>query len=168
MFIPIFLGIGGVAYNDVLALVSLAGCILLFIGSLPGTHRFFTSLGESCMAPLYFGLLLQVAMYTAGLIPERIGFFFPMAPGLVNGLFGISILLLIGRWWLGSSPTHPARLRWRPAMSLHNLPDRAAVHSPRVLVCKIEIACRSEGADRRKKISFPKIRGCRGNPVTIR
>jgi len=92
--------ISGGFYNDVLALVSVTGCILWFIGSFPKAHRLYTEIGEWSSAPVVFGSFFQVSMIVTELVPEKIGFVLPMAPGLVNALFAASGLLLIGRWWM--------------------------------------------------------------------
>jgi len=99
----------GFFYHDVLSLVSVTGCSLMFLSEFFDTARFgaplrrLGELGEWSTAPLVFGTLFQLAVIMLGLTDQNIGFIVPMAPNLVNGLFAVSFLLLAGRWWLKRS-----------------------------------------------------------------
>ena len=99
--------VSGLAYNDVLSLLSLGGCSLMLLAALFGARlRRLGELGEWGLAPLVFGSLFQVSFLIMEMASESetIGFIFPMSPGMVNGLFVMSFLLLVCRWWLQRSP----------------------------------------------------------------
>jgi len=93
----------GFFFNDVLAILSVVGSVFLFLGSLFSNDisARLVSLGEWGMAPLVFGSFFQVALIITGINPDSIGFIVRIPTGVVNGLFAVSILLLVARWWLG-------------------------------------------------------------------
>lgn len=102
----IIFAMSGNVYNDVLALVSIVGTLIMFLGSLPNSPvRRYIGIGEWSLSAVFFGVLFQLSMVSMELIPERIGFVFPMAPARVNGLFAMSITFLIGYWWLRRKQT---------------------------------------------------------------
>ena len=111
MFLLNLFGISAVFFNDVLAILSAAGCFLLLLGSFPSNRisSWLISLGEWGMAPLIFGAFFQICFLISGLASEteNIGFVLPMSVGLVNGLFTASGLLLIAQRWRkrDASPT---------------------------------------------------------------
>jgi hypothetical protein len=89
-------------YNDVLALVSVIGTFLMLLGSLwNGRFGWLVGIGEWSLSAVVFGILFQFAMGVTGLIPDQIGFVFPMYPAMVNGLFALSCAFLAGYWWFG-------------------------------------------------------------------
>ena len=92
-------------FNDVLAMLSGVGSLLLCIGSLSSKDisARLVALGEWCIAPLVFGSFFQIAMIITGVASdtERIGFIFPIPTSVVTGLFITSVCLLVARWWLG-------------------------------------------------------------------
>ena len=107
----------GLMFNDILSLISVIGCGLMFLSALFDTALFgvplrrLGELGEWCSAPLVFGTLFQIALISlAGLEVdgEKIGLAIPMTAGMVNGLFAVSFLLLAGRWWLGRKERYKA------------------------------------------------------------
>ena len=89
----------GVFFNDVLAILSVVGCGLLFLSALfqPSLQK-LEQLGEWGTAPLVFGTFFQVSLLIVDIRPGKIGFVVPMTPAMVNGLFAAS-LLLFGGWW---------------------------------------------------------------------
>jgi hypothetical protein len=91
----------GYFFNDVLAILSVVGSVLLFLSLLfsNGISTRLVSLGEWGMAPLVFGSFFQVALIITGVNPDSIGFIVRIPTGVVNGLFVISILL-VASWWL--------------------------------------------------------------------
>lgn len=93
----------GYFYNDVLALVSFLGSLILFLDSFPHSpFKRWIGLAEWSSAPLVFGLFFQVSLLAIGFPSEEgpIGFLVPMPLGMVNGLFGLSLLLMAGRGWI--------------------------------------------------------------------
>ena len=93
----------GYFVNDVLAILSAVGCALLFL-SLFFSHNIsarLLSLGEWGTAPLVFGSFFQFAMIVTGIAreTESIGFLITLPTSVATGLFAISILLMVARWW---------------------------------------------------------------------
>jgi hypothetical protein len=90
-------------YNDVLAIISIAGSVVLFLSSFPNSpFKRLVGLAEWNSAPLVFGTFFQVSFILEGMVPEteRMGIVVPMSPHLVSGLFAVSIMLMMGRWWI--------------------------------------------------------------------
>ena len=88
-------------YNDVLALISILGSAILFLGSSSNSpSKRLMSLAEWNSAPLVFGTFFQVCFYLPGMSPETdvMGLLAPMPPWLVSGLFAASLLLMGGHW----------------------------------------------------------------------
>jgi len=84
-------------------LISIAGSIIRFLGAFTNSpFRRFIPLAEWHIAPLIFGSIFQLAFMLIDMAPEtpKMGLLLPMPPILVNGLFMISFLLLLGRWWV--------------------------------------------------------------------
>lgn len=97
----ILLALSGNFYNDVLALISVAGTFLMLIGSIPGIPlRRLAAIGEWSLSAVFFGILFQVSILVTDLNPEKIGFILPMHPAVVTGLFALSSLFLLCYWWL--------------------------------------------------------------------
>ena len=77
-------------YNDVLALISILGSVVLFLGSFPGfPFKGLIGLAEWNSAPLVFGTSFQLCFSLPGMSPETdvMGLLAPMPPWLVSGLF---------------------------------------------------------------------------------
>ena len=77
-------------YNDVLALISILGSVILCLGSFPGfPFKRLIGLAEWNSAPLVFGTFFQLCFYLLGMSPETdvMGLLAPMPPWLVSGLF---------------------------------------------------------------------------------
>ena len=90
-------------YNDVLAILSLLGSLVLFLGTFPQSpFKRLQKLAEWYIAPLVFGTLFQIAFVLLQLVPETetMGLLVPMRPGLVNALFVTSYMLVGGRLWV--------------------------------------------------------------------
>jgi hypothetical protein len=90
-------------YNDVLALISFVGSLLLFLGAFPKSAiQRFTTLAEWNSAPLAFGSFFQLSFILTGMAAETgsMGLLAPMPPDLVTALFAASLLLMAGRWWV--------------------------------------------------------------------
>ena len=59
-------------YNDVLALISILGSVLLFLGSFPGfPFKRLIGLAEWNSAPLVFGTFFQFCFYLLGMSRKR-------------------------------------------------------------------------------------------------
>jgi hypothetical protein len=97
----IIFAMSGNFYNDVLAIISIVGTFMMLIGSVTGTSlRRLVGIGEWSLAAVFFGVLFQIAMLVMDLASEKIGFLIPMWPVVVNLLFGMSCLFLVGYWWV--------------------------------------------------------------------
>jgi hypothetical protein len=97
--------VSGAFFNDILVMLSLVGCSLMFLSVLGGSRRRrLEEIGAWGTAPLVFGIFFQVSQLVVGFTPEQIGFLLPMSPGLVNGLFAFSLFLFGGWWWLRRNP----------------------------------------------------------------
>ena len=99
-FLNIFAMIG-MMIDDFMAIISLIGSIILFLGSFSNAPlKRYGKIAEWSIAGLIFGCFFQISMLVTGTTPEKVGVFFQMAPTLVNGLLTLSFLLLVGRWWV--------------------------------------------------------------------
>ena len=99
-FLNIFAMIG-MAINDLLAILSIIGSVILFFGSFSRAPlKRYGQIADWSILGLIFGGGSQISMAITRTIPEQIGFVVRMTPTMVNGLLAFSLLLLIGRWWL--------------------------------------------------------------------
>ena len=90
-------------YNDVLALISFLGSVVLFLAAFPNSPlQGFASLAEWNSAPLVFGTFFQICFILTGVGAEAksMGVLVPMHPHLVSALFGSSTVLMAGRLWV--------------------------------------------------------------------
>lgn len=112
MFLLNLYGMSAIFFNDILAMLSAVGGLLLLIGSFSPNKvsSWLISLGEWSLAPLIFGSLFQICFFISGLASEteNIGFVLPMPVGVVNGLFTVSIFSLIARWCRRKNPSMAA------------------------------------------------------------
>jgi hypothetical protein len=93
--------VSGAFFTDILVILSFAGCSLMFLSALGGPRlKRLEEFGAWGTAPLAFGIFFQVSQRITGFQQDRIGFLIPMPPGLVDGLFAVSVLLFFGWWWL--------------------------------------------------------------------
>jgi hypothetical protein len=92
----------GMTINDLLAILSIIGSGVLFIGALVSKSRMykFGRVAYWGVGGLVFGGFFQLAMAVTGSTPEMIGMVFRMTPLTATGLFVLSFLLIMGRLWL--------------------------------------------------------------------
>src|SRR5690242_1276383 len=96
----IILAMSGNFYNDALAVISIVVTSMILVGAISGRSlRRLVDIGEWSLAAVFFGVLFQIAMLIMDLVPEKIGFLVPMSPAVVEILFGISCVFLVGYWW---------------------------------------------------------------------
>lgn len=89
----------GMVIDDLLAILSVVGSVILFIGSFSNTSlRRYGPIANWSIGGLVFGIFFQICMAITRTTPEMIGLIFRMPPMMANGLLGLSLLLLIGRW----------------------------------------------------------------------
>ena len=92
--------VSGAFFNDILVMLSVLGCSLIFLAALGGARlQRLERIGEWGIAPPVFGNFFQISQRIVGFQPEHIGFLVPMPPGLVDGLFVLSLLMFGGWWW---------------------------------------------------------------------
>lgn len=73
--------VSGAFFDDILVILSLVGCSLMFLSALGGPRlRRLEEIGEWGTAPLAFGILFQLSQLIVRFTPERIGFIIPMPP----------------------------------------------------------------------------------------
>jgi hypothetical protein len=93
--------VSGAFFDDILVILSCIGCSLMFLSALGGPRlQRLEEIGAWGTAPLAFGIFFQLSLRITDFQPDRIGFLIPMPPGLVDGLFVVSLLFFIGWWWL--------------------------------------------------------------------
>jgi uncharacterized membrane protein len=91
----------GVFANDIFAIASVIGSLVLFFGAFFDTPlRRYGEIANWSLMGLVFGVIFQISMVITKTVPEKIGLLFQMTPALVTGLLGLSFLLLLGRWWI--------------------------------------------------------------------
>ncbi len=101
----IFAGIG-IVIGDLFAIFSVIGSGILFIGAFTSNspmRKFGRIAGWSVMG-LVFGITFQLSLAITGTTPKLIGAVVRMTPLMINGLLGLSFMLLLGRWWLRRNP----------------------------------------------------------------
>ena len=91
----------GMVIDDILASLSVVGSVILFLGSFSNAPvKRYGKIADWSIVGLIFGSLFQISMIVMGTVPEKVGIFFQMTPSIVNGLLTLSLLLLVGRWWV--------------------------------------------------------------------
>ena len=91
----------GIVIDDILAILSVVGSVILFLGSFSNAPlKRYGKIADWSIVGLIFGSLFQISMIVMGTVPEKVGIFFQMTPSIVNGLLTLSLLLLVGRWWV--------------------------------------------------------------------
>lgn len=96
--LDIFATIGSLI-NDLLAILSVIGSVILFFGAFSKVRlRWYGKVAYWSVGGLVFGVFFQLSMAINGSTPEQIGFVVRMTPLMVNGLLGLSLILLVGRW----------------------------------------------------------------------
>ncbi len=94
-----FFAMVGMSFDNLLALQSLLGCVVLFLGSFAeASIESYGKIAEFSILGLVFGLLFQTFMAITHTMPESIGFIMPMSALMVDALLGVSLLMLFGRW----------------------------------------------------------------------
>ncbi len=91
----------GKVFDNLLALQSLIGSVVLLLGSFgKASIRSYGKVAEWSILVLVFGLLFQASMAITHTTPESIGFLMPMSALMVDTLLGVSLLMLFGRWYI--------------------------------------------------------------------
>ena len=89
----------GMVINDLLALISLLGSLILLFGAFSKAPlKRYGKIAEWSILGLVFGGLFQISMAVTGTMPEQIGVVFRMPALMVSALLGVSLLMLVGRW----------------------------------------------------------------------
>lgn len=96
-FIEVFAMIG-MFINDLLAILSVIGSAILLFGEFSEAPlRRYGKIADWSIVGLCMRGAFQIVLFISGSMPDRIGFVFPMESLMVSALFGISLLMLIGR-----------------------------------------------------------------------
>jgi len=89
----------GITINDLLALFSVLGSLILLFGAFSKAPlKRYGKIAEWSILGLVFGGLFQISMAVTGTMPEQIGVVFRMPALMVSALLGVSLLMLVGRW----------------------------------------------------------------------
>ncbi|MBK8421777.1 hypothetical protein [Candidatus Villigracilis saccharophilus] len=96
-----FFALIGMSINDLLAIFSVIGSLILFLGAFSKTPlKKYGDIANYSILGLVFGALFQISMAITNTTPQKIGILIPISPALLDGLLFLSLLLLIGRWWI--------------------------------------------------------------------
>ncbi len=91
----------GMAVNDLFALLSVLGSLILLFGAFSKAPlKRYGKIAEWSILGLVLGGLFQISMAITGTMPEQIGMVFRMPALMVSALLGVSLLMLIGRWMI--------------------------------------------------------------------
>jgi len=91
----------GMVINDLLAILSVLGSVILLFGAFSKAPlKRYGKIAEWSILGLVFGGLFQISMAVTGTTPERIGILIPMSALMVNALLSVSLLMLAGRWFI--------------------------------------------------------------------
>jgi len=89
----------GTVIDDLLAILSVIGSVILFFGAFSDARLGrYGRIANWSIGGLVFGGFFQLSMAITGSTPDQIGFVVRMTPLMVNSLLGLSLLLLVGRW----------------------------------------------------------------------
>ena len=95
--ITIFGGVGMII-NDLLAVLSAIGSLIMLLGSFgKASWKKYGQIADWSIIGLVFGWGFQISMAVSGMMPEQIGIVFRMPALMVYALLSISLLMLIGR-----------------------------------------------------------------------
>jgi len=104
----IFVALIGSVIDDLLAILSLIGSFILFLGSFTNAPLGrLRSIAYESIVSLAMASFFQFLMAITGTTPDKIGFAVRMSPLTVDTLLGLSLMLLIGGWWLRSNRNGP-------------------------------------------------------------
>lgn len=89
----------GMVINDLLAIFSLVGSVILLFGAFSKAPlNRYGQIANWSILGLAFGVLFQISMAVTGTTPESIGVVFSMPTLMVTAMFAVSLLMLVGRW----------------------------------------------------------------------
>jgi hypothetical protein len=89
----------GMVINDLLAILSVLGSVILLFGAFSKAPlKRYGKIFDWSILGLIFGGLFQISMAVTGTMPEEIGIVFRMPSMMINALLGVSLLMLVGRW----------------------------------------------------------------------
>lgn len=93
--------IAGTLINDMMAIFSLLGSTILLFGAFSKAPlKRYGRIADWSILGLVFGILFQISMVITSAIPEKIGFIVPMPPLMVSAILGVSLMMLIGRFFI--------------------------------------------------------------------
>jgi len=96
-----FFALIGISINDLLSIASAITSFILLVGSFFNMPRNrFGPIANYSIGGLVFGSLFQTCMAITASTPASIGALIPMSPLAVDGLFVLSLALILVRWLL--------------------------------------------------------------------
>ena len=91
----------GMAIDDLVAIISVIGSVILFIGSFSKAPlQRYGRIANWSILGLVLGIFFQLSMAITGTTPDQIGLVIRMTPIIVNALLALSLMLLLGRRWI--------------------------------------------------------------------
>ena len=92
------LALVGTVVNNLVALVSALGSLILLLGSFSkASMKKYGQIADWSILGLVFGWGFQISMAVTNTMPEQIGVIFPMSPLMVYALLSVSLFMVIGR-----------------------------------------------------------------------
>jgi len=91
----------GMVIDAIVAIISVIGSVILFIGSFSKAPlKLYGRIANWSILGLVLGIFFQLSTANTGTTPDQIGLVIRMIPIIVNALLALSLMLLLGRWWL--------------------------------------------------------------------
>ena len=89
----------GMTINDLLAVFSVFGSVILLFGAFSKAPlKRYGNIADISILGLIFGGIFQISMTVTDTTPKLIGALLPMPALMVNALLAVSFLMLLGRW----------------------------------------------------------------------
>ena len=99
MEIITLLGGVGMVINDLLAVLSVIGSLILLLGAFgKASLKKYGQIADWSIVGLVMGWMFQICMVITHTTPEKIGMVFRMPALMVYALLSVSLLMLIGRF----------------------------------------------------------------------
>jgi len=98
----------GMVINDLLAILSIIGSLIMLLGSFgKASWKKYGQIADWSILGLVFGWVFQICMAITKTTPDMIGVVFRMPSLMVYALLSVSLLMLIGRFAIRSILKNP-------------------------------------------------------------
>ena len=98
----------GMVINDLLAILSVIGSLIMLLGSFgKASWKKYGQIADWSILGLVFGWSFQISMAITKTTPDMIGMVFRMPSLMVYALLSVSLLMLIGRFAIRSILKNP-------------------------------------------------------------